>query len=111
MAKKTSALIRRQNAAVGMIVRKAESECIQRLLCLFMIALNDTEGISLGKTRITKIMRKLSELSAEYYALRVEDEDTANALIERRLNSIYGEDEFKILTADIKHSAEVYESN
>lgn len=105
-----SALMMMQGEATIRAVRKAESECCQRLLCLFMIALNDTPGLNLGKKRISDVMRRLSELSGELLDLRLEDEDTACAMLERRLNMVFGADEFKIISNEIQECAKIHEA-
>ena len=69
-----------------------ERRAIADTIYLSAIALNQTEGINLGKERIKKYIQKLNELSEWFLDLRTNvDDETAHVKLAELLTEIMGE--------------------
>ena len=91
MAKPVNAFLAKKQIAHQIEIEMERRQAAEEALWLAIVALNETDGINLGRERIVRFADKLQAVSEEYDKMKREDSDYAGIKLQQRINQIMGE--------------------
>lgn len=87
--RKKSGYLQKRNAVINVLLKQKEEQIIDEQLDLGLIALNEAFGI--GAERAAKYYEVLSRINKEFYEMKMDDPEYAEAVRKRRVKQILGD--------------------
>lgn len=87
--RKKNGFLEKRNAVINVLLKQKEEQIVDEQLDLGLIALNEAFGI--GAERAEKYYKILSRINKEYYEMKTDDPEYAEAVRKRRVKQILGD--------------------